>query len=131
MLILLVLLLGLLLSGLWFAGIILCSALSKRLNRAWIARFAAALSALPPTLVILLVSGAFPGNVQSLPDGKSWLLLLSSFVFSLGVGAVFLRTNFIGFPMLAHALERLVSTGLRRYNANNKMKQQEDSHGQD
>jgi len=40
--------------------------------------------------------------------------LLSSFVFSLGVGIVLVRTEFILFTMVAHFMERIVSTEIRR-----------------
>lgn len=40
--------------------------------------------------------------------------LLSSFVFSIGVGIVLMRTGFIVFTMVAHFMERVVSTEIRR-----------------
>ena len=40
--------------------------------------------------------------------------LLSSFVFSLGIGYVLIQTEFIGFTMVAHFVERLLSTYLRK-----------------
>lgn len=40
--------------------------------------------------------------------------LVSSFIFSLLVGFVFVRTYFIGFTMLAHFCERFLSTALRK-----------------
>lgn len=39
--------------------------------------------------------------------------LLASFVFSTGVGYALLRTEFVGFTMVAHFLERLLSTWVR------------------
>ncbi|MBQ8823319.1 MAG: hypothetical protein IJZ82_11805 [Lachnospiraceae bacterium] len=44
--------------------------------------------------------------------------LLASFVFSMGVGVVLLRTEFIGFSMLAHFAERIISTMLRKISKN-------------
>lgn len=41
--------------------------------------------------------------------------LLSSFVFSVGVGYVLMRTEFIGFTMMAHFLERIFSTWIRKW----------------
>lgn len=40
--------------------------------------------------------------------------LLSSFVFSVGVGVVLIRTELIVFTMVAHFVERIVSTEIRR-----------------
>ena len=40
--------------------------------------------------------------------------LLSSFVFSIGVGVVLIRTEFIVFTMVAHFIERIISTWIRR-----------------
>lgn len=40
--------------------------------------------------------------------------LVSSFVFSFGIGLVFIRANFIVMTMLAHFSERLLSTAIRR-----------------
>lgn len=46
--------------------------------------------------------------------------VLASFVFSIGVGYVLIKTEFIGFTMTAHFMERMLSTMIRkkRYNAN-------------
>lgn len=40
--------------------------------------------------------------------------LLSSFIFSVGVGVVLIRTELIVFTMVAHFMERIVSTEIRR-----------------
>ena len=40
--------------------------------------------------------------------------LFASFVFSMGVGVILLRTEFIGFTMLAHFAERILSTMFRK-----------------
>ena len=45
--------------------------------------------------------------------------VLASFVFSIGVGYVLIKTEFIGFTMIAHFMERMLSTMIRKkwYNA--------------
>ena len=40
--------------------------------------------------------------------------LLSSFIFSVGAGVVLIRTELIVFTMVAHFMERIVSTEIRR-----------------
>lgn len=72
------LLVGILLSGLWF-------------------------------VLVMLVSSFATKNGSKLLSH-----LVSSFLFSLLVGFVFVRTCFIGFTMLAHFCERFLSTTLRK-----------------
>lgn len=55
------------------------------------------------------------------------LELVSSFIFSLSIGFVFVRTCFIGFTMLAHFCERLLSTILRERIASQKKQRLSDS----
>lgn len=40
--------------------------------------------------------------------------LLASFVFSVGVGTILLKTDFIAFTMVAHFVERILSAKIRR-----------------
>lgn len=47
------------------------------------------------------------------PDANFWIELISSFVFSCGVGIVFAHTELILFPMVAHFMERILNNYCR------------------
>ena len=200
-------LLGTLLSGIWFGLNVIINVFASKVKVAWLARYSALFSAFLPTCIILKNSSLCLWNIESVISVKSWLLvlgtvlitsvivvhnkvvdipkgkevlnyaldgifmevpqrmmmqsfihmvlsvnenlaflvpvltavvwcisiciqcilmkqrfgksvfydLLSSFVFSIGVGYVLMETGFIGFTMVAHFLERLVSTFLRKW----------------
>ncbi len=46
-------------------------------------------------------------------DKRVWYDCLASFVFSMGVGVVLIHSQFIGFTMIAHFAERVVSSKIR------------------
>lgn len=202
-------LLGTLLSGIWFGLNIIINVLASKLKSAWLARYSVLFSAFLPTFFILNNSSLSLWNIGSVTDIKNWLMtlitalvtsvivvnnkveilpsgkeifyyaldgifmevpqrmmmqsfihmmlnvsekrifmtplltaivwcisiciqciimkqefgksvlceLLASFVFSVGVGYVLMETRFIGFTMIAHFFERLVSTYLRKWMA--------------
>ena len=47
-------------------------------------------------------------------DENMFYELAASFIFSMGVGQVLMRTGFIGFTMVGHFMERIVSTKIRK-----------------
>lgn len=201
--------LGTLLSGIWFGLNIIINILASKLKVDWLAKHSVLFSALLPTIIILKNSSLCLWNIENVAHIKSWLLilatvlltavivannkvenlptgkellayaldgifmevpqrmmmqsfihmilsvnemyivmaplltavvwcisiciqgfvmkqcfeksvfyeLLASFVFSVGVGYVLLESGFIGFTMVAHFMERLVSTHLRKWMA--------------
>lgn len=202
-------LVGTLLSGIWFGLNVVVNIIAGKLKVDWLARYSVLFSALLPTLLILSNSSLELWNIASFTDKKNWLLilatvlitsiiaaknsadnlmigkelinyaldgvfmevpqrimmqsfmhmmlcineknvcwtpiltaivwcisiciqcvimkqnfgksvicdLLASFIFSVGVGYVLMETGFIGFTMIAHFMERLVSTFLRKWMA--------------
>lgn len=204
--VLLAILLGTMLSGLWFGIRILFELLAKATKNNIISRFSTVLAAIVPTIIISKYSSLYMWNVKSIIDWKSWCIvvvtvlltaiivsmkkpsklpkgkvlvwyavdgvmmevpqrmmmqsfvcvlfemwdvdviysvfvtaivwcisiciqhvivrekfdknlcieLLSSFVFSVGIGIVLVRTELILFTMVAHFMERLASTWIRR-----------------
>ena len=67
------------------------------------------------TAVVWCVSICLQSVITKTKANTSTMLeLVSSFLFSLLVGFVFVRTYFIGFTMLAHFCERFLSTTLRK-----------------
>lgn len=64
----------------------------------------------PITAVIWCISICIQNIITKRKFGQDVLCeLLASFIFLLGIGVILIRTNFIGFTMIAHCLERLAS----------------------
>ena len=64
----------------------------------------------PITAVIWCISICIQNIITKRKFGQDVLYeLLASFIFSLGIGVILIRTNFIGFTMIAQCLEHLTS----------------------
>ena len=71
--------------------------------------------AVPVTALIWCISICIQCLIFKTKFDKSVLYeLLSSFVFSMGVGTVLIKTEFIGFTMVAHFMERIASSEIRK-----------------